>query len=135
MSIPLPSMNAGLGEYYEIDKIKLTSSLYSEVRVEGNTVSYYDIQIKDKVLNASVLDDTVKLLATDYAIARGATLTEVKSENGIKYYGNYWIKEQIYVDNLTYRHGIYDSYRNKLVEKNAFIKGVGIYMKIRIDLE
>lgn len=120
---------------YEIDKIKLTSSLYSEVRVEGNTVSYYDIRIKDKVLNASVLDDTVKLLATDYAIARGATLTEVKSANGIKYYGNYWIKEQIYVDNLTYRHGIYDSYRNKLVEKNAFIKGVGIYMGIRIDLE
>ena len=107
----------------------------TEVKVEGTSITTTGIGISDKVMLYSVMTNAENKELTDYAIARGASLTKVtnNSTNISKYYGSWWIIEQCQVSHFVYKQTYFSSYEKDY--KYAEGTRLGICFNVRITLQ
>ncbi len=119
----------------EIELLLPIDQFITEVKVEGTSITTTGIGISDNVMLYSVMTKAENKELTDYAIARGASLTKVtnKTTNITKYYGSWWIIEQSQVSNFGYKQTYFSSYE----EDYKYAEGtrLGICFNIRIILQ
>ena len=119
----------------EIELLLPVDQLITEVKVEGTSITTTVIGISDKVMLYSAMTNAENKELTDYAIARGASLTKVtnNSTNISKYYGSWWIIEQSQVSQFVYKQTYFSSYEKDY--KYAEGTRLGICFNIRIILQ
>ncbi len=121
----------------EIEMLIPMSNAILEHIVSGNSVTTILRDVKDKVFAKSVSYGGGKMELTDYALAKGASLTKSTNNttNISKYYGNWWVYEQYQYDVLDYRNTYYYFYKGEFVSSYGNKQGICINMTIKIDLE
>ena len=121
----------------EIEKLIPISNAILEFTVSGNSVTTVLSNVKDKVFAKSTNYGGGKVELTDYALAKGASLTKSTNNatNISKYYGNWWVYEQYQVSNINYKNTYYYAYKDDFVYADANKMGICINMTIRIELD
>lgn len=119
----------------EIELLLPVDQFITEVKVEGTSITTTGIGISDKVMLYSAMTNAENKELTDYAIARGASLTKVtnNSTNISKYYGSWWIIEQSQVSHFVYKQTYFSSYEKDY--KYAEGTRLGICFNVRIILQ
>ncbi len=119
----------------EYDSLITIQDVIVEKRVEGTTVTTLSIGFEDQVHLLSAYNEASATELTDYAIARGAFLTEVKkADKTVKYYGYYWIMEQYKINNLKYLQAYYKSYSKEIVASESNARGICVNFTIKLKL-
>ena len=121
----------------EIEKLIPISNAILEFTVSGNSVTTVLSGVKDKVFAKSTNYGGIKVELTDYALAKGASLTKSTNNatNISKYYGNWWVYEQYQVSNINYKNTYYYAYKDDFVYADANKMGICINMTIKIELD
>ena len=119
----------------EIELLLPVDQFITEVKVEGTSITTTGIGISDKVMLYSAMTNAENKELTDYAIARGASLTKVTNNNTniSKYYGSWWIIEQSQVSHFVYKQTYFSSYEKDY----QYAEGtrLGICFNVRIILQ
>ena len=121
-------------EQYVMRKMSKVNTEYVVTEENGQTkVESYSVGIGSKILEKSILSEgKYDIELTDYSIARGAVMLEVKSSQSTKLYGYWWIIEQVMESPTVFKQAYYDAYKKEFKTTKGDVWGVCINITICI---